>query len=109
MNLTQSTVFAAPPYNFSPCDVGFVSFAFVAGGIFGVLTAGPFSDWVAKKFTVRNNYIREAEMRMLAMSPPFAVMVLGYVVIELGYRYHSPWQAICQIGLDQGGIHVVEG
>jgi hypothetical protein len=47
LNLIQSQVFAAPPYLFSSARVGFVNLAFVVGGAVGLLTAGPFSDWVS--------------------------------------------------------------
>lgn len=80
LNLTQSQVFAAPPYLFSPAQVGFVNFAFVAGGAIGLLTAGPFSDWVSMRATVRNKGVREAEMRLLSLVPYIAICLIGMVV-----------------------------
>jgi MFS family permease len=107
MNLTQSPVFAAPPYHFTPGEVGFVNFAFVVGGLIGMITAGPLSDWVAKRLTVRNNDLREPEMRLWAMIPYFVAMVLGCIVIILGYHNQWPWQAIVVFGYTCIGLQVV--
>jgi hypothetical protein len=80
LNLTQSQVFAAPPYLFTPAQVGFVNFAFVVGGVIGLLTAGPFSDWVSMRATVRNNGVREAEMRLVALVPYVCICLVGMTV-----------------------------
>jgi hypothetical protein len=80
LNLTQSQVFAAPPYLFNPAQVGFVNFAFVVGGMIGLMTAGPFSDWVSMRATKRNNGVREAEMRLVALVPYIAICLVGMVV-----------------------------
>lgn len=80
LNLTQSQVFAAPPYLFTPSQVGFVNFAFVVGGIVGLLTAGPVSDWVSMRATARNGGVREAEMRLIALVPFVCICLIGMVV-----------------------------
>lgn len=80
LNLTQSQVFAAPPYLFGPAQVGFLNFAFVVGGIIGLLTAGPFSDWVSMRATKRNGGVREAEMRLIALVPYILLCLVGMVV-----------------------------
>lgn len=74
-NLTQSQVFAAPPYNFSPAN-----FALLVGAILGILIAGPFSDWVAIRATVKNGGIREPEMRLPALIPFIIAAVVGMTV-----------------------------
>jgi len=80
LNLTQSQVFAAPPYLFTPAQVGFVNFAFVVGGVIGLLTAGPFSDWVALRATARNKGVREAEMRLIALVPYVTIYLIEMIV-----------------------------
>lgn len=80
LNLTQSQVFAAPPYLFTPAQVGFVNFAFVVGGVVGLLTAGPLSDWVSMRATARNGGVREAEMRLIALVPYVCICLVGMVV-----------------------------
>lgn len=44
LNLTQSQVFAAPPYEFSPSQVGFVNFALAGGAAVGLVSTRPMSD-----------------------------------------------------------------
>ena len=107
MNLTQSGVFSAPPYNFIPGNVGFVNFAFFAGGLFSLITAGPFSDWVAKKLTIRNNDLREPEMRMMAIIPYCVITVLGCVIVGCGYQNGWPWEVIIIFGDTCIGIQVI--
>lgn len=107
VNLTQSSIFGSVPYNFTPGNVGFVNFAMTAGGLIGLFTAGPLSDWVAKKMTARNNDLREPEMRILAIIPYFCVMVLGVLLVGLGYRYKWPWEAATIFGYTCAGVQVV--
>jgi hypothetical protein len=80
VNITQSQGLAAPPYNWTPGNVGFANFALVAGGVIGLLVAGPWSDWVIMAATKRNNGIREAEMRLAAMYPFIFAALIGLVV-----------------------------
>jgi hypothetical protein len=68
LNLTQSQNFAAPPYNYNSQSIGFFNFAILIGALFGLATAGPFSDWVSARATRKNRGIREPEMRLPAMS-----------------------------------------
>jgi len=95
LNLTQSQVFAAPPYNFSSQTIGFFNFATLIGTIVGLLTAGPLSDWIAAKLTVHNHGIREPEMRLLAAIPYVIVMIIGNVVVAVGYQKFWDWRVSC--------------
>jgi hypothetical protein len=67
------------------------------GTIIGLLTAGPLSDWVAAKLTVRNNGIREAEMRLLTAVPYVIIMIIGNVVVAVGYQKFWDWKVSCII------------
>jgi hypothetical protein len=80
VNLTQSQALAAPPYNWTPGNVGFANFALVVGGVIGLAVAGPWSDWVIMVATKKNNGIREPEMRLTAMYPFIAAALVGLVV-----------------------------
>jgi hypothetical protein len=80
LNLTQSQVFAAPPYSFSPASVGFINFAFFGGSLIGLLTAGPLSDWISMRATRRNGGIREPEMRLITLIPYIIICLIGMVV-----------------------------
>lgn len=119
INLTQSQVFMAPPYNFSAQTIGknslastispltipgFFNFAIVVGAIIGLVTAGPMSDYISARATRLNKGIREPEMRLPAMIPFFFTMILGNVVLAVGYQRGWPWEAIVIIGFACGGL-----
>ncbi|KAL8709445.1 MAG: hypothetical protein Q9220_005828 [cf. Caloplaca sp. 1 TL-2023] len=106
LNLTQSEVFAPPPYNFSPDAVGFTNFAVLVGGIIGLVTAGPLSDWISMKLTIRNRGIREPEMRLPAMIPYVLIMILGNFIVAFGYQHQWSWKPIVIIGYTCAGIQV---
>lgn len=92
LNLTQSQAFAAPPYNFTSTKIGFFNFAILIGAMIGLFTAGPLSDFVAARLTKRNKGIREPEMRLLAMVPYVILMIIGNVVVAVGYQHHWDWK-----------------
>jgi hypothetical protein len=92
LNLTQSQAFAAPPYNFTSTKIGFFNFAILIGALIGLFTAGPLSDLVAATLTKRNRGIREPEMRLLAMVPYVILMIIGNVVVAVGYQHHWDWK-----------------
>lgn len=98
VNMTQSMVFSAPPYNFSSAAVGYSNFATLGGIFVGLLTAGPLSDWVCKTMTVRNGGIREPEMRLFALIPYFVFMTIGCVITGVGYEKQWSWPIILVCG-----------
>ncbi|KAK0255804.1 hypothetical protein B0A54_11065 [Friedmanniomyces endolithicus] len=99
-NLTESGLFGSPAYGFSPGAVGNTNFAFFVGGIIGVLTAGPLSDWWARRATIKNNGIREAEMRLPALLPYCCFYLISHVVGAVGYQnlWHWPVIIVCGFG-----------
>ncbi|GFF44964.1 uncharacterized MFS-type transporter C1271.10c [Aspergillus udagawae] len=105
-NLTESAILRAPPNNFSPSAVGYSNFAFVVGGSLGLLTAGPFSDWMAMRATTANNGIREAEMRLPALIPYFVTSVIGIVVGGVGYAREWDWPVLIVVGYGFTGLCV---
>jgi MFS family permease len=106
VNLTQSQAFAAPPYSYTPQTIGLFNLAVLVGGLIGLFTNGPWSDWVAAYLTKRNGGIREPEMRLPAMVPYIFVMILGSVIMAVGYDYYWPWQAIVVVGWGCLGMQV---
>ena len=92
LNLTQSQVFAAPPYNFTSDAVGFTNFALLIGGLIGLATAGPLSDWFSMRLTRRNKGIREPEMRLPTMIPYVLIMILGNFIVAFGYQNQWDWK-----------------
>lgn len=107
-NLTESDLFANPklPYQWTPGQVGYSNFAFFVGGIVGVATAGPLSDFLARRSTMRNNGIREAEMRLPALIPFVCFFIISHVVGAVGYQRLWPWQAIIVCGFGFSGLAV---
>ncbi|KAL9065044.1 MAG: hypothetical protein Q9157_007617 [Trypethelium eluteriae] len=106
INLTQSQAFAAPPYNMSSQAIGFTNFAILIGAFLGLATAGPLSDWVSARATRRNRGIREPEMRLPAMIPYVLVMIIGNIVVSVGYQNHWNMWAIVVIGFAAAGLQV---
>lgn len=105
-NLTESPLFASPAYGWNPGQVGYSNFAFFVGGIVGVLTAGPFSDWLARRSTIGNNGIREAEMRLPALIPFVIFFIISHIVGAVGYTRLWPWPAIVVCGYGFSGLAV---
>jgi MFS family permease len=105
-NLTESGLLGSPAYGWSPSAVGYSNFAFFVGGLIGVLTAGPLSDYLARRATIKNNGIREAEMRLPALIPYVCFFIISHVVGAVGYQRLWPWQAILVCGFGFSGLAV---
>lgn len=106
LNLTQVEVFAAPPYLWNSQSIGFTNLAILAGALIGLATAGPFSDWVSMRATVKNNGVREPEMRLPALIPYVLVMILGNIITAVGYQQKWRWEPIVIIGYACAGLQV---
>ncbi|KAL1407812.1 hypothetical protein Q8F55_007247 [Vanrija albida] len=105
-NLTQEPMLAGPPYNFSPSAMGYCNFAFVVGGLVGLATAGPLTDYVSNKMTERNNGVREAEFRLPTLIPFVAIMTVSYAVGAVGFHRHWHWAIQVVIGYGFTGVTV---
>lgn len=105
-NLTESGILGGPPYNWSPSAVGYSNFSFAVGGLVGLITAGPFSDWIAARATKRNNGVREAEMRLPALIPYVLLTIIAIVVGGVGYQRSWPWEVILTIAYGFTGLAV---
>ncbi|KAF2002431.1 MFS general substrate transporter [Amniculicola lignicola CBS 123094] len=105
-NITESVVFAAPPYLFTPQQVGYTNFAFVVGALIGLATAGPYSDWVAARATKKNKGIREAEMRLPALWFYMIVTMLSLLLGAVGYQRQWSWPLIIIFGYGLAGLSV---
>ncbi|KAF2644118.1 MFS general substrate transporter [Massarina eburnea CBS 473.64] len=105
-NLTESPVLAAPPYNFTPEQVGYTNFAFVVGALLGLATAGPLSDWIAARATVKNNGVREAEMRLPALCFYMIITILSVILGGIAYQRQWAWGHIIVWGYGFAGLSV---
>ncbi|OJD18177.1 hypothetical protein AJ78_01790 [Emergomyces pasteurianus Ep9510] len=106
VNVTQSQLFAAPPYNFNSQTVGFFNFAVIVGTGIGLATNGYLSDWISMRATRKNRGIREPEMRLPAMIPYVIIMIIGNFVVAFGYEHKWDWKIIVIIGYTAIGIQV---
>ncbi|KAK0851865.1 hypothetical protein LTS02_012630 [Friedmanniomyces endolithicus] len=83
-------IITAPPYNWPATSGGLIAIAYFIG--YGL--ALPFSnssDRLAARLTVRNNGIREAEMRLGVMLPAMIIGPAGMVVYGLTATYQLHW------------------
>lgn len=106
LNIVQSQAFAAPPFNFSAAAVGYSNLALFAGTSISLLTAGPLSDAISRRATLRNGGIREPEMRLAALIPFVACFLVGCIVVSVGFQYGWPWEAVIIVGFTLVGIQV---
>ncbi|KAH0365237.1 MFS general substrate transporter, partial [Aureobasidium melanogenum] len=106
INLIQSQALGALPYNFSPANVGYTNLAFFVGVCISLLTAGPLSDWVSQRATMRNNGVREPEMRLPALLPFAVCTIIGSVVLSVGFQHEWPWEVVVIVGFTFIGIQV---
>jgi MFS family permease len=73
-----SQVFAAPPYNLSPTQVGnLVGLAPLIGSALGTVSSGWISDYISKKLSIRNGGVYEPEFRLWVMLPFLVTIVVG--------------------------------
>ncbi|KAK4958050.1 hypothetical protein LTR10_004475 [Elasticomyces elasticus] len=90
VNYTFPSIIAAPPYNWPVTGGGLIAIAYFIG--YGL--ALPFSnssDRLAARLTVRNNGIREAEMRLGVMLPAMLIGPAGLVVYGMTAQLHLHW------------------
>lgn len=105
-NLTESGLLVSPAYGLDPAQVGYTNFAFFVGAVIGVATAGPLSEWWARRSTQKNNGLREAGMRLPALLPYVCFFIISHVVGAVGYDSLWPWQAIIVCGFGFSGFAV---
>jgi MFS family permease len=81
-------VFAAPPYNMIPSQVGIlIGVAPLVGSAIGTIFAGWMTDLVAKFLSARNHGIFEPEYRLLSIIPCFIGVGVG--AFGLGVALHN--------------------
>jgi len=105
-NLTESPVLAAPPYLFKPDQVGYTNFAFAVGALFGLATAGPYSDWVSARAARKNGGVREAEMRLPALFIYMIITMLSIILGGVAYQQQWAWGHIVVWGYGFAGLSV---
>jgi hypothetical protein len=105
-NLALAITLGAPPYSWNESQIGYANFAFVGGGLIGLLTAGKLSDWVAARATRKNGGIREAEMRLPALIPYVILTAVGLIIGGVGFTNNWHWAIVVIFGYGCTGLSV---
>ncbi|KAL2838109.1 major facilitator superfamily domain-containing protein [Aspergillus pseudoustus] len=84
-------LFGPPPYNFSSGSQGLIFISPLLGSLVGTYLCGPIADQVATFFTIRNNGIREPEMRLPTCLVAALLTFLGALISGLTYHYQTHW------------------
>ncbi|KAK7518481.1 major facilitator superfamily domain-containing protein [Phyllosticta citriasiana] len=106
VNLSQEQAFGSPPYSMAADAAGLLNISILVGALIGLFSAGPLSDWTAARLTAKNGGVGEPEIRLPAMIPYVLIMILGHVVLALGYDQQWHWAAIVVIGFTCAGIQM---
>jgi len=90
MSTTASQAFAET-YGFTTWQIGLVWLSSVLGNFLGIPFGGHFSDWIANRKTVKNDGIREPEMRLPAVSIAMIAYPGSLLLYGLGIHFEAHW------------------
>ncbi|KAF2095551.1 MFS general substrate transporter [Rhizodiscina lignyota] len=77
-SVALAQVFAKPPYYFTTSQVGLTVLSAFVGATLGNIFPGPFSDWLVKYMSRKNNGIYEPEFRIPLTVPSFVLGLMGF-------------------------------
>ncbi|KAL3426430.1 hypothetical protein PVAG01_03221 [Phlyctema vagabunda] len=106
---TESLIFSAPPYGFSPSTLGLFFISPMIGSLIGAYFAGPLNDWLSLYLSSRNNNTREPEYRLWAFVPAAIIMPGGLVIYGVTAAHGLEWivpvvgMGMVGFGLSVGG------
>lgn len=81
--VTQSSLYAAPPYNFSTAGIGNMNLPPAIGALLGVLFGGPLIDYLIVQVAKRRGGIYEPETRLWLFLVPGLSMTIGCLMYGL--------------------------
>lgn len=96
LTYTASRTFAASPYNYDPLEVGLVLLALGAGGVFGSILGGKYSDHVLATVRARDGRA-EPEERIRSVLVPMVVLPPMFVAYAWLADYHIHVAACCVV------------
>lgn len=80
LSSVTSIVFSAPPYLFSPAQVGYMSAGPFIGNVLGAAYGGFLGDRTILYFSKRNKGYYEPEMRLYTLLPPSLLLCAGLIM-----------------------------
>ncbi|KAJ4315296.1 hypothetical protein N0V84_008452 [Fusarium piperis] len=89
--VTQSALYAAPPYSLSPAGIGNMNLPPFIGAILGSLFGGPLVDYMIVQIAKRRGGIYEPETRLWLFLVPGMSMVIGCLMYGLTIAKGMPW------------------
>lgn len=103
----EGQVYGYAPYNWNSAAIGNTNWAFAIGSIIGLPISGRFSDWVCDRATKKNGGVREPEMRLLALIPFVALLIIGAAITASGWTELWRWEPVIIVGFTCIGIEII--
>jgi MFS family permease len=96
ISVLGATIYAAPPYNLSPSQVGLTNLPLLVFALVNAPLSGWAADRIAKVMARRNNGIFEPEFRLLLMIPASIFGTIGFIGFGVSAQQGAPlWQTVC--------------
>ncbi|KAH7152662.1 major facilitator superfamily domain-containing protein [Dactylonectria macrodidyma] len=89
--VTQSILYAAPPYSFSTAGVGNMNLPPAIGALLGSIFGGPLVDFTIVQIAKRRGGIYEPETRLWLFLVPGLSMTIGCLMYGLTIAKGMPW------------------
>ncbi|KAF2104890.1 MFS general substrate transporter [Rhizodiscina lignyota] len=94
INILNSFILQAPPYNWKPSINGLINIPGLLGNLFGAFTSGwvvdRYSDWRAKK----NNGVFQPETRLFMLIIPTIIVPAGCILFGYGVERTLHWTSL---------------
>ncbi|KAL2202476.1 MFS general substrate transporter, partial [Sarocladium strictum] len=102
---TQASFFAAPPYNFTPAQLGLMYIPVAIGALLGAVLSGPVTDMLLVRLARRRNGYHDPENRLWMYLPVPILVALGSLMYGVGAAAGVHWMIPC-IGLFFIGMYI---
>jgi MFS family permease len=90
ISVLAATIFAQPPYNLSPSQVGLTNLPLLIFVLINSPLSGWAADWVARVMACRNDGVFEPEFRLLLMIPAVVFATIGFLGFGISAQQGAP-------------------